>query len=86
MKSNIRKGRPNHQGTKKMKKSELDKIASKIVNAAFDVHKEIGPGLLESVYQICLIKELKNRGLKVESQVIVPVVYKGEILSKDLYR
>ena len=86
MKSNIRKGRPNHQGTKKMEESELDKIASKIVNAAFDVHKEIGPGLLESVYQICLIKELKNRGLKVESQVIVPVVYKGEILSKDFYR
>ena len=68
-----------------MKKSELDRIATEIVNAAFEVHNELGPGLLESVYQICLIKELKNKGLKVDSQVMVPVVYKGEILSKDFY-
>ncbi|MBT3302596.1 MAG: GxxExxY protein [Bacteroidetes bacterium] len=68
-----------------MNKSELDKIATKVVNAAFEVHKELGAGLLESVYHICLVKELKNRGLKVESEVRIPVVYKGETLSKDFY-
>ena len=47
------------------------------------VHRELGPGLLESVYEVCLIEELKNKGLKVQSQVKLPLVYKGKELNKD---
>lgn len=54
-----------------------------IIGAAIEVHKELGPGLLESVYEACLIKELNDRGLKVESQVNLPLLYKGKKLYKD---
>jgi GxxExxY protein len=47
------------------------------------VHKELGPGLLESIYELCLLKELSSRNLKVSSQVVIPLIYKGEIISKD---
>ena len=46
-----------------------------MVNAAFRVHKALGPGLLESVYETCMIYELKKQGLKIEDQVILPIVY-----------
>ena len=46
-----------------------------MVDAAFAVHSRLGPGLLESVYEVCLAHELKKRGLKVERQVTLPVVY-----------
>ena len=52
-------------------------IASEIVDAAIKVHKALGPGLLESAYQQCLIYELKKRGLKVDSEVAMPVTYDG---------
>ncbi|MBL7972502.1 MAG: GxxExxY protein [Prolixibacteraceae bacterium] len=64
-------------------KTEYERIARHIVNAAFEVHKELGPGLLESVYEVCLAEELKNRGLFVESQVKVPVIFKGKTLDKE---
>ncbi|MCX6984628.1 MAG: GxxExxY protein [Lentisphaerae bacterium] len=54
---------------------ESDEIASQIVDSAFKVHKALGPGLLESVYEVCLYHELQKRGLKVKRQVNVPVVY-----------
>ena len=44
-----------------VKKAEYDNITEKIIAAAIDVHRELGPGLLESVYEICLLKELKSR-------------------------
>ncbi|HPD65137.1 MAG TPA: GxxExxY protein [Bacteroidia bacterium] len=66
-----------------MTENEINRITGLIVSAAYEVHKEIGPGLLESVYQACLVKELKQRGLLVEQQVITPVIYKGEDLGKD---
>lgn len=56
---------------------EIEKIASEIVDAAIKVHKALGPGLLESAYQQCLIYELKKRGLKVDSEVAMPVTYDG---------
>ena len=56
---------------------ETDSVATKIVDAAFTVHAALGPGLLESVYELCLLHELKKRGLKVERQVSLPVVYDG---------
>jgi len=58
-----------------MKIPEND-IATQIVDAAFHIHKELGPGLLESVYEVILADELRNRGLHVERQVSMPVVYK----------
>jgi GxxExxY protein len=64
-------------------KSEYERIARHIVNAAFEVHKELGPGLIESVYEVCLVEELRNRGLFVESQVRIPVVFKGKMLEKE---
>ena len=48
-----------------------------ILDAAFKVHTALGPGLLESVYETCLIHELKSCGLKVENQISLPVAYGG---------
>ncbi len=64
-------------------KTEIEKIGKTIVHSAFEVHKELGPGLLESVYEICLARELKNHGLLVERQLKLPVFYKGQQLEKD---
>ena len=66
-----------------MEKEAFENIAKKIVNASYNVHKEMGPGLLESIYELCLIKELNILGLNVASQVSVPLIYKGYELSKD---
>jgi len=63
-------------------KIEIERIGKLIVDSAFEVHSELGPGLLESVYEICLEEELKNRGLFVERQVLLPVIYKGKQLEK----
>jgi GxxExxY protein len=66
-----------------MNKAEIEDIGSKIVDAAYCVHKELGPGLLESVYECCLIEELKKRNLTVFSQMKLPVFYKGKQLEKE---
>lgn len=69
-----------HQDTKALREplsEETDTVASKVVDAAFAVHTALGPGLLESVYELCLLHELKKRSLKVERQVSLPVVYDG---------
>ena len=58
----------------------INEIAYKIVGGAIEVHKNIGPGLLESVYESCFINELLSLGLNVKSQVCVPVMYKGKDL------
>ena len=54
----------------------LDKISHRIIGAAIEVHRHLGPGLLESAYQSCLAFELKQLGLEVEEQKPLPVVYK----------
>ena len=51
-----------------------------IVGAAIEVHQELGPGLLESIYEECMIHELEQRGLSVERQVVYPLSYKGKKL------
>ncbi|HEY3813176.1 MAG TPA: GxxExxY protein [Caulobacteraceae bacterium] len=56
---------------------ELEAIARAVVDAGFNVHNELGPGLLESTYEHCLTYELVNRGLSVRRQVGLPVLYKG---------
>jgi len=57
--------------------AELERIGKIIVDAAYTVHRTLGPGLLESVYKICLAHELEKRGLRVEREVPVTVVYDG---------
>ncbi|MCL4550398.1 MAG: GxxExxY protein [Bacteroidetes bacterium] len=66
-----------------MNNDELNKVSGIILDSAIEVHKQLGPGLLESVYEVCLFKELKARNLFVERQVPVNVVYKGESLDID---
>ncbi len=66
-----------------MNKERLNQISAEILDAAISVHKEMGPGLLESVYELCFFKELQIRNIFVENQVSVPLFYKGENLNKD---
>ena len=54
---------------------DLERIGKIIVQCAFEVHKNLGPGLLERIYEICLKHELTKRGLKVETQVAIPLIY-----------
>lgn len=61
-----------------------NEISSLVIKAAIAVHRALGPGLLESVYQACLLAELKSMGLRVQEQVAVPIVYRGERLANDL--
>ncbi len=66
-----------------MIREQLNKILKEIVDAAYTVHKEMGPGLLESVYEYCMLKELELRNIHAKRQVIIPLYYKGELLTKD---
>ena len=59
---------------------ELNEITEAIIGAAIKVHSALGPGLLESTYEVCLVHELRKRGLTVEKQVPVAVVYDSIIL------
>ena len=61
-----------------------NELSSLIIKAAIAVHRALGPGLLESVYQVCLLAELKSMGLRAQEQVAVPIVYRGERLANDL--
>ena len=61
-----------------------DEITFEIRGAVYDVYKVLGPGLLESVYEEALVYELEQRGLKVERQKQVPIIYKGNVLKTDL--
>ena len=62
----------------------LDNITYEIRGAIYDVYKALGPGLLESVYEEALCFELQNRGLKVERQKQVPLVFKDHVLNTEL--
>lgn len=66
-----------------MQKQEFENYAREILDSSIMVHKEMGPGLLESVYQYCLVEELRLRKVFVEEQVSVPLFYKGKPLEKD---
>lgn len=66
-----------------MSENEYNLISGNIIHAAIEVHKELGPGLLESVYQYCLVEELKRRGLNCVTQVRLPIFYKGKQLDKE---
>lgn len=68
------------RGERGEKKAEIDRITERIIGAAIEVHRELGPGLLESAYEQCLCFELSQRGLRFERQKPYPVEYKGQTL------
>ena len=62
---------------------ERDPLTHEVIGAVIDVHRELGPGLLESVYEVCLCHELGLRGIEHSRQVKLPVHYKGAQLDAD---
>ena len=69
---------------KQLTKAYLNHLTYEVIGAAIEVHKELGPGLLESVYEACMLHELELRGIKASRQQQVPVNYKGKIVKADL--
>jgi GxxExxY protein len=64
-----------------MDRQTLDRITLHIIQAAIEVHKHLGPGLLESLYRECLIFELRDRDLNVVVEELIPIFYKGRGLN-----
>jgi GxxExxY protein len=75
-----------HEGTKctKFTKASSLALSHAVIGGAIEVHKSLGPGLLEAIYELALCRELWLRGIKVERQVLVPVHYKGGILDCEI--
>jgi len=67
-----------------MRNSELNELAGYILDSCITVHKIMGPGLLESIYENCLMKEFEIRNIKARNQVVIPLIYKDFQLSKEL--
>lgn len=65
-------------------KSDLNELTYSIIGAAIEVHRNLGPGLLESVYHTCLKEELNHRKLIFQSEFSVPIIYNNKMLSTDL--
>ena len=62
----------------------LDELTYKIIGCAIEVHKQLGPGLLESIYEKCFVRELSLQNLEFKTQQWVPVLYKGLLMEADL--
>lgn len=58
-----------------------ESVTESVIGAAIEVHRQLGPGLLESAYEACLIDELSTMGVRFQSQVDLPVEYKGRLLA-----
>lgn len=65
-------------------RKDIDDLTYLIIGCAIEVHKELGPGLLESVYHSCFVEELKSKQLHYQSELEVPIVYKGKHLNTNL--
>ena len=65
---------------------EIERIAKEIVDIAIKIHKELGPGLLESIYQKCFMYELRKRGIPFVAQKAVPIYYDGVLVSDERLR
>lgn len=65
-----------------MTQQERNRLTGIVLDASIEVHKNLGPGLLESIYESCLCDELSNRGLRCERQVALPIHYKGKKLDE----
>ncbi len=63
-----------------------NKLSSDVIKAAINVHKELGPGLLESVYQSCMVIELSETGLDVKAEVSVPIIFRGKEITEQGFR
>ena len=77
----------NHQDTKAPREAipeETDRVAKEVVDAAYKVHSTLGPGLLENVYEVCMVHDLTRRGLRVERQVAMPIVFESIRLDAGL--
>ncbi len=64
---------------------ENEMLTERIISAAIEVHRELGPGLLESAYEECLCRELVDSGLRFERQKELPLMYKGSLID-GMYR
>jgi GxxExxY protein len=60
-----------------MLERDYNLLTHQIIQCAIEVHKAMGPGLMESVYEVCLYEELRSRGWHVEKQKMLPISYKG---------
>lgn len=67
-------------------KNKLNNLSHDIIGSAIEVHRELGPGLLESVYRKCLAKLLRDKGYKVEEEICFPLIFKGEVIEEKAYR
>ncbi len=67
-------------------RNELNELSGSIIDAAIEVHREFGPGLLERVCEAALAKELFLRGISSRRQIAAPVMYKGEMLDEEAYK
>ncbi|MDE7409150.1 MAG: GxxExxY protein [Muribaculaceae bacterium] len=65
-----------------MDRNELNALSNRVIGAAIEVHRILGPGLLESTYQEALMEELELRGIQARKEVSVPFIYKGKQISK----
>ena len=65
---------------------ELERIGAAIVDSAYRGHKELGPGLLESVYEECMVYDLREKGRKVDMQVYLPIEFDGQVLTRNKLR
>lgn len=66
-----------------MEKHIMEYYARQIVDSGYRVHKELGPGLLESVYLFCFMEELSLRGLTAAQEVFLPLYYRSKLLNKE---
>lgn len=60
-----------------MQNDNLEKVATQIVDSAIKIHRALGPGLLENIYQICFVHELKLRNIRVAQEICIPIVYEN---------
>jgi len=65
---------------------EINELTSRIIGAGIEVHKELGPGLLERVYQRAMQRELRRLGVDAKAEVVLPVYYKGELIDEEGFK
>ncbi len=65
---------------------DINRLSSDVIKAAINVHKELGPGLLESVYQACMVIELEDMGIEIESELAVPIRFHGKEITEQGFR
>lgn len=84
LKANILVKKETTEDTKYIKsKYPFSEITNRIIKCAIEVHKSLGPGFLENIYENALTFELKQQGLRFEKQKLIPVIYKGELVGEQ---